>query len=248
MSNDVAAPAASERSFVQNLIDLIVSPREAFEAILRKPGFWLALAFHLVIAAVFLAVWLHNVDPGELAKAQMVESGQWDKMTAEQHSGALAMSSKLVPIISWVSAMVIGPVFFVVLAAVLLFIYRFFYAGEVGFKKAMTIVCYSFLTFGIVTTPLTLLVYKLKGDWNINPQAILQANLSVLLDHDTTGKALWTLATSIDLTSFWLIFLLATGFGVAAKKPTGSAIWGVAIPWALIVLIKVGWVLITGRG
>jgi hypothetical protein len=246
MSNDVAAPAAPERSFFQNLTDLLVSPREAFEAILRKPGFWLALALHLVIAAIFVGVWLHNMDATEFSKAQMIESGQWDKMTAEQRSGALAMAPRLVSIITWVSVGVMAPIVIVAIAAVLLFVYRFFYAGEVGFKKAMTIVCYSFLTFGIVTTPLTLLVYKLKGDWNLNPQTVLQANLSALLDHDTTGKALWTLATSIDLFAFWLIFLLATGFGVAVKKPTSSAIWGVAIPWALIVLFKVGWALIAG--
>ena len=38
-----------------------------------------------------------------------------------------------------------------------------------------------------------------------------------------------------------MIFLLAVGFGVASKKTTGSAIWGVGIAWALIVLVKVGW-------
>jgi hypothetical protein len=38
-----------------------------------------------------------------------------------------------------------------------------------------------------------------------------------------------------------MVFLLASGFAVASRKTTGSALWGVAIPWALIVLAKVGW-------
>ena len=38
-----------------------------------------------------------------------------------------------------------------------------------------------------------------------------------------------------------MVFLLAVGFGVASRKTTGSALWGVAIPWILIVLAKVGW-------
>jgi hypothetical protein len=246
MSNDVAAPAAPERSFFQNLIDLIISPREAFEAILRKPGFWLALVLHLAIAGAFTAIWLHKVDAAEFMKAQMMESGQWDKMAPEQRTAILGAQTRFFPAIALGGLLIGAPLVIVVMASALLFVFRFFYAGEVGFKKAMTVVCYSFLTFGIVTTPITLLVYFLKGDWNLNPQTVLQANLSALLDHDSTGKALWTLATSLDLTSFWLIFLLATGFGVAVKKPTGSAIWGVAIPWAVIVLIKVGWALITG--
>ena len=38
-----------------------------------------------------------------------------------------------------------------------------------------------------------------------------------------------------------MVFLLGVGFAVASKKTTGSAIWGVAIPWIVIVLCKVGW-------
>ena len=41
--------------------------------------------------------------------------------------------------------------------------------------------------------------------------------------------------------SLWMVFLLAVGFGVASRKTTGSALWGVAIPWILIVLGKVVW-------
>jgi len=36
------------------------------------------------------------------------------------------------------------------------------------------------------------------------------------------------------------MFLLASGFGVACRKTTGSAFWGVALPWALIIAVKVG--------
>jgi hypothetical protein len=61
------------------------------------------------------------------------------------------------------------------------------------------------------------------------------------MDKAETAKPLWALVTSLDLFSFWVVFLLATGFGVACKKATGSALWGVVIPWALIVGIKVGW-------
>lgn len=244
MSSDAAAPSGPERGFVQNLIDVIVSPREAFEALVRKPGFWLALALHMAVALVFLAIWLHKVDPGEFVKAQMVESGRWDTMTAEQRAGALTVGGRMMPIISWVSVLVAVPVVVVVIASVLLFVYRFFYASEVRFKQAMTIVCFSFLAFGLVTTPLTLLVYFLKGDWNLEPRTVLQANLTLLLDHDTTSKALWALAGSLDLFGFWLIFLLATGFAVASKRSTSSALWGVVVPWALIVLVRVGWLLI----
>ena len=93
----------------------------------------------------------------------------------------------------------------------------------------------------LVTTPLLLLVLQLKGDWNINPQEAIQANLGLLLEKSSAAKPLWALLSSIDVFSLWMIFLLAVGFGVASRKTTGSSIWGVAVPWAIIVLLKVGW-------
>ena len=84
---------------------------------------------------------------------------------------------------------------------------------------------------------------NLKGDWNLNPQDVVQANLGLLLEKSTRSpKPLWALLTSIDLFSLWMVFLLATGFGGRrAARRRASAIWGVAIPWILIVLGKVGW-------
>jgi hypothetical protein len=102
-------------------------------------------------------------------------------------------------------------------------------------------VAWCFFALALVTTPLLLLVLQLKGDWNVNPQDAVQANLGLLLDKSEAAKPLWALFTSIDVFSLWLVFLLAVGFGVASRKTSGSALWGVAIPWILIILVKVGW-------
>ena len=59
---------------------------------------------------------------------------------------------------------------------------------------------------------------KAKGDWNIDPNNAVMANLGLLLDKSTAAKPLWALFTSLDLFSFWQIFLLACGFGVASRK------------------------------
>lgn len=244
MSND-AAPVAPERSFFQNLIDVIVSPREAFQAIVGKPGFWLALALNLVLAGAFTAVWVSKMDPAEAGKARMVETGQWDKMTTEQRAGAMSWQTRTVfAVFSAVIILVGIPIALLVVAGALLFIFRFFYAGEVTFKPSLAIVAYVFTALALVRTPLLFLVYILKGDWNVDPQTALQANLTLLFDRDSVSKALWTFAGSLDLFTLWTVFLLAVGFGVATKKKTGSALWGVAVPWAIIVLIKVAWALV----
>jgi hypothetical protein len=145
------------------------------------------------------------------------------------------------PIFAWVMGPVGIAVTLLVIAGALMFIYRFFYSSEVTFRQAFAIVTWVLFAVALVSTPVILAVMSLKGDWNINPQEAVQANPSLLLDKSTAAKPLWALLSSIDLFSLWMVFLLAVGFGVASKKPTGSAIWGVAIPWIVIILCKVGW-------
>jgi hypothetical protein len=237
------APVAPEPpgGFLQNLIDVYFSPREAFTRIVRAPSFLLPLAAYAVLVLGFTGIWMNKMDAREFMKVQIEESGRADKIPAEQREAIIEQQAKWMPVFAWVMGPVGIAVTLLVIAGVLMFVYRFFYSSEVTFRQAFAIVTWIFFAVSLVTTPLLLLVLQLKGDWNINPQEAIQANLGLLLDKSSAAKPLWALLSSIDVFSLWMIFLLAVGFGVASRKTTGSAIWGVAVPWALIVLGKVAW-------
>jgi hypothetical protein len=241
MGESVAPVPESGGGFFQNLIDLYFSPREAFARIVRSPRILVPLVAYVILVLGFTGIWMQKMDPVEFMKTQIEESGRADKIPPDQLPGIIEQQAKMMPIFGWV----VGPVFIaimlLVIAGSLMFVFRFFYAGEVGFKQAIAIVVWTFLAVSIVSTPVTLAVLSLKGDWNINPQDAVQANLGLLLEKASAAKPLWALLTSIDAFVLWMVFLLAVGFGVASRKATGSAIWGVAIPWAIIVLCKVGW-------
>ncbi len=227
--------------FLQNLLDVYFSSREAFGRIVRSPRFWPPAIAYLVVALVFTGIWMSRMEPREFLKAQLEQSGQMEKIPAEQREGILDQQARFMPVFGWVGVVVGTPVFLLAVAGALLFIFRFFYASAVSFRQSLAIVSWVFFAVGLVTSPLTLAVMGLKGDWNLNPQEAVQANLALLLDRSTAAKPLWSLLSSIDLFSLWMIFLLATGFAVASRKSTSSAVWGVILPWVVIVLIKVGW-------
>ena len=241
MGESVAPVPESGGGFFQNLIDLYFSPREAFTRIVRSPRILVPLVAYVILVLGFTGIWMQKMDPVEFMKTQIEESGRADKIPPDQLPGIIEQQAKMMPIFGWV----VGPVFIaimlLVIAGSLMFVFRFFYSGEVSFKQALAIVVWTFLAVSIVSTPVTLAVLSLKGDWNINPQDAVQANLGLLLEKASAAKPLWALFTSIDAFVLWMVFLLAVGFGVASRKATGSAIWGVAIPWAIIVLCKVGW-------
>jgi hypothetical protein len=237
------APVAPDAGggFFQNLIDLYFSPRDAFTRIVRSPRVLVPLVVYAVIVLGFTGVWMSKMDPTEFMKIQIEESGRADQMSAEQRQQIIEQQARFMPIFGWVVGPVVIAVMLLVVAAALMFIYRFFYAGEVSFKQSLAIVVWVFLAVSIVSVPVTLAVLALKGDWNVDPNQVVQANLGLLLDKSTAAKPLWALFTSIDVFVLWMVFLLAVGFGVACRKSTSSAIWGVGIAWALMVACKVGW-------
>jgi hypothetical protein len=241
MASPTPVTPASPGGFFQNLIDVYFSPREAFTRIVRSPRVLVPLVVYVVLVLGFTGIWTQKMDAREFMKTQIEESGRADKIPADQREAIIEQQARFMPIYAWVLGPVGIAVTLLVIAGALLFIFRFFYSSEVVFKQAFAIVTWTFFAVGLVTTPLLLLVMQLKGDWNINPQEAIQANLGLLLDKSVAAKPLWALLSSIDVFSLWMIFLLAVGFGVASKKATGSALWGVAIPWAVIVLVKVGW-------
>ena len=114
-------------------------------------------------------------------------------------------------------------------------------AANVTFKQAFTIVTWAFLIVSLVTVPLWSRPMALKGDWNEDPATVARGQPHARPRPRHHVQAALRPGRAIDLFAFWLIWLLAAGFGVLIRKPTGSALWGVVIPWLIVVLIAVGW-------
>ena len=99
------SPPSPEAASSKNLIDIYFSPREAFTRIVRKPTFLLPLIGHIVLVLAFTGIWIQKMDAREFMKVQLEESGQWDKIPAEQRETIIEQQAKWMPIFAW-----IGPV------------------------------------------------------------------------------------------------------------------------------------------
>lgn len=227
-----------EPGFLQNVVNLYFGPTEAFTAIVKRPSFWAALALQIAIGLGFTAIWVKKVDLHAFMEARLDESPRTAEMPGAQKAIIIDQQVKVVPIFAWLGPSVFGPLWMLIVSGVLLFVYRFFYSSDVNFRQAVAITTHTFLAVALVTVPLMWLVLTLKDDWTLNPQEVLQANLTLALDRQTTARPLYSLAGSLDLFSLWTVWLLATGFGVASRKTPGAALAGVLVPWALIALIK----------
>jgi hypothetical protein len=218
------------------------SPKDTSKEIAADPKPWIALLCVLLLNLAFTTFWMQKASPVEFMKIQNEESGALDKMEPAQRAQALETQAKVFPIFAWVGPFVFIPALILGLGFLNWLIFRFAYsAADLTFKQSAGIVGHNFLAVGVITLPLTLLIMFMKGDWNLNPTEVIGANLGVLLDRGTASKAVYHLAKSIDLFTLWSMFLLAIGYGAAIRKPTSSAIWGVAIPWLVFVLGVAAW-------
>jgi hypothetical protein len=231
MSTQVSAEAPAP-SFVSSLGNLLIAPREAFVGILRRPSPWLPLALFVGLHVVFAAVWLPKLDMMQLMRYQQEAAGKEVKLPPESMAAGIK-------IFTGVATLVAPPIIVLATAGCLYLIFRFFYGSDLSFKQAFTICAYSFTALALVQIPLMLLVFALKGDWSLPPDSLLMAHAGALLPAHS-AKWLLALAKSLDLFGLWLLFLLASGFAVAMRKPTGSALPGIVGPWLFLVALGVG--------
>jgi hypothetical protein len=236
-------PITPEKSggFFQNLVDVYFAPREAFGRIVARPAWVVPLLLVVVIMAVAMNYWVAQIeDPHELVKRQLTDFGVWEKMPEEAQAQALSGAASSLERQRWAGPLTVAAFTGLVFPAFFWVAYRFFYGGEIRFVQSVAIVSWSSLAVTLVTMPLNLIIMASRGDWYMNPAEALQANPTLFLDRAETSTFVWWLLTSLDLFSFWIMFLFALGFGVAIRKKTSSTIWAVAIPWAIFVVARAG--------
>jgi hypothetical protein len=243
---NATSPDGPRPGFLATLLNVWVAPKEAFAAIAARPTWVTPLIVATLLSFGFTGIWLTKVDPQEFAKAQLEQSGRAEKMSPEQRAMAVEMQAKFMRPVGWVVGAVSAPILLLVTSAYFLVVFRFFYAAEISFRQALSVSTFVNVATSLVAVPLMLMTFALKGDWNINPQEIFQANLTLLFDKSETAHWLFALAGSLDLFSFWTIFLLAVGFAAVTRRTAASAAWASITPWAIYVLLKAGWAALMG--
>ncbi len=221
------------------LLGVYFSPGKAFADIAVRPRFWAPLIIMMLLALGYTYSIGKHIGWERVVRQQMESNPKIQDMPADQRENAMAMGMKFAPIISYVS-----PVFVVagvaLTAAVLMLVFNSMLGAALTFKQGFAAVCYAGLV-GALSTILSIVMLFVKNPDEFDIQHPLAFNLGAFLSPETTSKALVAFASSIDLFTLWTIAVLAIGLSAAARKITfGKALAGVMIPWALLVLVKVG--------
>jgi hypothetical protein len=230
-----AAPAGM--SPFARITGVFFEPGKTFEDIGRRPTWLLPLAIIVIAVLAFSLTYGQHVGWDQMMRQQLANSARAAQMTPEQREAAIAQGARFAPIFTYLTVILI-PLGYLITSAVLLGMTAMMSAG-LRFKQVFAVVCYAGLP-SVIMSILGIVVMFLKSPGDFNIQNPLAFNVGAFLDPAATSKFVYSLAMSIDLFSFWIIFLIATGLkGAAGRKLSfGGAMTAVVAPWAVYVLAK----------
>jgi hypothetical protein len=219
---------------------VILEPKKAFADIVARPRFWVPLLLSILVAVTYTYFASQRIGWERVIRDAMDKSPRTQNIPAEQRERIIQQQAKITGIAAYPLAG-IAPVAIVMIAsAFYLMIFKSFLGADVIFRQIVAIFAYCSIP-GILSSLLAILVMHLKPPDDFDIQNPLAFNLGAWLP-EGTSTALVSLASSIDLFSFWALALLIVGMRVAAPKlSTGAVVAGVLAPWALWVVLKTAW-------
>jgi hypothetical protein len=229
-------PEPPGKSAIARILGVFFEPDATFTDIARSPGFIAPLL--LMILCTFGTSWVivHRVDMRDFITKQFEKNPRMESMPKDQKEQAIERGAKFSAGIIYATPIFI-PLGVLIIAGILMVTGNFIFGGTATYKQIFSVVSHAQLT-GIITGILAVVILYLKDPTDVDLQNLVASNLGPLVPAES--KFLHRAAISMDLFSFWQIYLMGTGLAICARLSKGKGIMAVAIPWLLFVLIASG--------
>jgi hypothetical protein len=220
------------------LAGVFFEPKKAFADIAARPRWIVPLLLVVVFAICSVTIYNQKGVMRATVEQQLANNQQIQQLSADQRAQAVDRAMRFSTIVAYFIPVLI-PIMFLLMALVLWGIVAGILSAPVRFGQVFAVVAYAQLP-GIIVAILSVIVLQMKGAADFNAQNPLMFNPGAFMDPQNSSKFLLSLATSLDLFTFWIILLIATGLKAAAGKKLsfGGAFFAVVLPWAILVLGK----------
>lgn len=241
MTPETSPETAPPMSEVGRITGVYFDPKKAFADIAARPRWYVPIILLVLAGMAFVYLYTAHVGWEHYMTQKIETSSRTQQLDAEKKASIVQQQAKFASVFGYVGVLVFIPLAAMVMAGAVLLMAKMTGAASLTFKQMLGISSYAMLP-GLIASILTIIVLFLKDPEQFNLDNPLAFNLGAFLEPPpNTGKALYSLATSMDLFSFWTILLLATGLTVAVRKfPFSKALMAVVVPWLLYVLVKAG--------
>jgi hypothetical protein len=248
-----AEPGAQTMTTPETLSGIFFEPGRTFEALRARPRF--LVAGLLIVAAVmaFYVTYVQRIGYDELVDAEIAVTRKADPNINDEQAaqGARIQRGAIVKSIRMVSPL-IGLVIIFAAGAGLYLLGVSLMGGSMSYRQGLAVWVYSMLPPTLLTTVLNFVLLFISPPEDSaeivegGQRGLARANLGAFVD----GGAHPVLATalgSLDILSFYGLFLAALGLRKVGKLKSGAA-WTIVLAlWAVGVLARLGLAAAMGR-
>lgn len=223
------------------LMAVFFEPKKAFGDIAERPRWLVPMLIGIVAGLALIYVFNSHIGWEPMLRRAFDTNARVQQLTPEQRENAFNLQLRIVPVASYVGAVLGPPLIFLLGGAIILGIVKGLLGVPMRFAQVFSVMTYASLP-RIIYTGLSIVVMFLKNPEDFDIQNSFASNPGAFMDPQTTSKFLYTVASQFDFFSFWVMLLTATGLKAAAGKRMsfGGALFAVVLPWAVYVFIRGG--------
>ena len=232
---------------VQAIVGTFTKPSETFGRLVARPTWW--LPFVLTILAVGLSTWIAmpKIDLErtirESIEKRMEKSGRTASPDVIQRQ--VEAAKKMTPL--YLGIAVVATVVFTFLIALVLWGGAKAMGADARYAQLLAIWVHAGLP-SLVGILISIPIFMQLPDASLTQegaQHVLKSNLGAFLD-ESTPAALRSLASSVDVFSIAVLFLLVLGFRRLPGLSKASATWTPIVLWIAAIAVKVAWKAVVG--
>lgn len=225
-------------SQIERVVDAYVAPAKTFTDIRRNASWWLPFVLGVIVSLVFVYSIDRQIGFEQVAQANINRSAQaqqkLNSLSDTQREETLHTSALVTRIASYATP-VVGLVFALIAAGILMICFNFGLGAQAGFTQYLAVWFYAGLPLLLkyVLAAITLFAGATADQFDIrNP---VGTNVGWYLSSDIP---LWirTMFSSVDVFTIWTVVLLILGCATIARVKRSSATFIVIGWWVLIIL------------
>lgn len=239
VSADALEPAPRGMGEFSRITGVFFEPKKTFQDIAARPRWIVPMLLIILFGLAFTITMSQHIGVDRMARQAMENNPRTAQMTPEQREQGVAIAAKFTQAALYIGPIIGAPLTFLVVGLVLWAIASGILSAGIKFGQVFAIACYAWLPKCIASV-LGIVVMFLKNPDDFNTRNPIAFNPAAFMDPQTSSKFLYSIATSLDLFSIWVILLLAIGLKAAGGKRLsfGGALFAVLLPWGVIVLIS----------
>ena len=229
----------------QRVANIFSAPSKTFEDIKRgNRSWWMPFLIMSLVGYILFAAVTTKIGMQAVVDNQVKMDPKSEERMAQASPEQREVSAKIA--LNITKGIFIGnPALLLLISAILSLglwgTINFVFGGKATYGSIFAVSMFAGLPSIVKTLLGTLVIYAGAAPESFNIKNFAPTNMGAFLNPLETNKAIYSLASSVDVITIWTLVLLGIGTAIVAGVKRSSGYIAVFGWWAIFVLVGVGW-------